>query len=100
MGCGDVCKKELIQGKDIDLYTTSPHFKESSEILSLDRIKKCDIVERKRTIKKANKNKVDKKNNINKNNNQFSVNINKGEKIYNGPIINMLKRQVDNLRKN
>ena len=90
MGCGNVFKKEVIQLKDVDLTfkPKKPHFKDTSDSFFFDKKKTDDIVVAKRK-KKANKNKGEKR-----------ENINKEEQIFNGPIINMLKRQVDNYKKN
>ena len=101
MGCGYVLKKEVIQLKDVDLtfQPKKPHFKETSDSFCFDKKKTDDIVVTKRT-KKTNKNKGEKSENINKKNLKSHVHINKEEQIFNGPIINMLKRQVDNYKKN
>ena len=101
MGCGNVLKKEVIQLKDVDLtfQPKKPHFKDSSDSFFFDKQRTDDIVVAKRE-KKANKNKGEKRENINKKNFKSHVHINKEEQIFNGPIINMLKRQVDNYKKN
>ena len=100
MGCGNVFKKEVIQSKDVDLtfQTKKPHFKETSDSFFFDKRKTDDIVVARKT-KNPNKNKSKKRENVNNINLKSHVNINKKEKIYNGPIINMLKRQVDNYKK-
>jgi len=85
MGCGNVFKKEVIQSKDIDLTAdvVKPRLKETSESFYFAKIKTNNI--------------------ININNKMSTKNIDniiKKEIAYNGPIISILKRQVDKHKKN
>ncbi len=102
MGCGNTFKKEEIQTKDVDLTfePIKPNFKETSDSSFFDKEKTGDIIVRR--IKKANKDKVEKKEIINKKKHKSHSKKKKKEKehIYNGPIISMLKRHVDNYKKN
>jgi hypothetical protein len=101
MGCGNVFKREVVLEKDVDLNfkPKKPHLKDTSDSIFFDKKKTDDIVVTRRT-KNANKNKVENLENINKKKYKFHANINKKKQAYNGPIINMLKRQVDNYKKN
>ena len=82
MGCGDVFKKEVIATKDVDLTVDAvkPRLKETTESLYFSKITTNMIINNRYSAKGFdNKNK---------------------EKSYNGPIISMLKKQVDKYKKN
>ncbi len=83
MGCGDVFKKEVIATKDVDLTVDAvkPRLKETTESLYFSKITTNIIINNRYSSK------------------GFDNIINK-EKGYNGPIISMLKRQVDKFKKN
>ena len=100
MGCGNVFKKEVVTTKDVDLTfePKKPPFKDTSESFFFDKRKTGDIVIR--NANNAKKNEVKKRESINKKKLKPHMDINKIEQIYNGPIINMLKRQVEKHKKN
>ena len=83
MGCGNVFKKEIISTKDIDLTVdvVKPRLKETCESFYFSKIKTNNIINKRKLNKGFN-------------------NIIKEEQVYNGPIISMLKRQVDKYKKN
>ena len=83
MGCGNVFKKEVISTKDVDLTVSvvKPSLKETSDTFYFSIIKTNNITNKKNHTKDLD-------------------NIIKKEQVYNGPIISMLKRQVDKYKKN
>ena len=83
MGCGNIFKKEVISTKDVDLTAdiVKPRLKETSESFYFSKIKTNNIINKRKLNKCLN-------------------NIKKEEQVYNGPIISMLKRQVDKYKKN
>ena len=82
MGCGNVFKKEVISTKDVDLTVevVKPRLKETSESIYFSKIKTNNIIKKRKLTKGLD-------------------NIIKKEQVYNGPIISMLKRQVDKYKK-
>ena len=82
MGCGNVFKTEVISTKDLDLTVdvVKPRLKETSESFYFSKIKTNNIINKRKLNKCLN-------------------NIKKEEQVYNGPIISMLKRQVDKYKK-
>ena len=83
MGCGNVFKTEVISTKDLDLTVdvVKPRLKETSESFYFSKIKTNNIIKKRKLTKGLD-------------------NIIKKEQVYNGPIISMLKRQVDKYKKN
>ena len=98
MGCAFVNQKESINSKDVELNheITTPYFKETNDTLNIKHAISNDILKLKKpNTKKSKKNKINEKDNEN----DF-ININNQNKSYcSGPIITMLKRQVDNYKK-
>ena len=92
MGCAYISQKESIKAKDIDLNNdlTKSYYKETNETINFNKKITGDILEANNTTTKKNK-KIKKVKNK-KNNNNEDIDIS-------GPIITLLKRQVENKRK-
>ena len=76
----------------------NPNLRILQILFFFDKRKTGDIVIR--NANNAKKIKAKKRESINKKKLKSHMDINKIEQIYNGPIINMLKRQVENYKKN
>ena len=100
MGCSYVTKNQQIKSKDIDLSCDiiKPNIRETIETNNFTSKIMSDISPIKNSICKENNHYLlDKDMNINQS--KKSVN-NIKKQNFSGPIISMLKRQVDNYKKN
>ncbi len=99
MGCACIAQKELVKPKDIDLSCdfTTPYLKETNDTINFKNKIGDEIFKEKKEI---SHNLFEKKEiseiNFHK---EHEKKNNKSEKVFCGPIINMLKRQVDNYNK-
>lgn len=99
MGCACIAQKEIVKPKDVDISwdITKPSIKETNdsinfknkiteEPLQAKKVTSINLIEIKEEKDIFLEKDIDKKNNKNK-------------KVFSGPIITMLKRQVENNKK-
>jgi hypothetical protein len=99
MGCACLAQKELVKQKDVDLSCdiTNPYLKESNDTINFKKNITEDIFKEKREISQ-NLIELNDTNDIVLNKKSKKKKI-KSEPAFCGPIINMLRRQVDKYNK-
>ena len=99
MGCACISQKEIVKKKDVDISwdITKPSIKENNEYIYF----KNKIIEEPlhaKNVKSINLIKIKVYKDI-FNDKDIEKKNNKNEKVFSGPIITMLKRQVENYKK-
>ncbi len=99
MGCACISQKEIVKPKDVDISwdITKPSIKETNDSINF----KNKIIEeplQAKKVKSIDLIKIKEDKNI-FNEKDIKKNNNKNEKVFSGPIITMLKRQVENYKK-
>ena len=99
MGCAFINQKESIKSKDVELNLeiTTPYFKEVNDTINIKHAISKGFSELK---KPKSKKKANSQINKEQENEKDTINMDNQHKLnYTGPIITMLKRQVDNYKK-
>ena len=96
MGCANVFKKELNISKDaeINFEITKPDLKDLNEDNSIEKKISIDKIKSSNCIYKINEEKA-----IKTNNTDNKIESNEYEEEFSGPIIALLKREVDKYKK-